>query len=627
MSSPCSQPQRPGRFVASLSIAFGCVLSLPATGQQAVASDGFETIISERAEMENLRQFLDLNLKLGNVGEAKRYAHKILARNSRDVDALGALLGIHLKSRDAKEALRYAKRYRSVRPGAASDALYASALRLNGEKHEALGVMLRSYASVPESGFFFQLPELGYCYYDCRNIEEARRCFIKIRDDKRFSQKQRSQAVRELAGIRREAEIREAYLAIEQRDLKGARRIATALASREKKPHRDVEALIAVLDADERGKVKEAVAAFERLKSKHKGTEPFPYQSTYAILLLDQGRYAEAEAAAREAARVKNPYLTAEDERGRLDTMRMVRQFSRSLVSGEALSQSQSEGHAYRAKVEGSLPINQMRSRIGAEVQINELDFDKSVAGADQTSYQTAYATLSHQFSPTSSARVAAGTVAGNFAYRIAARLARATKANFLEIAIEGGQRPRDSMAVEAFKGEEHRATLKGRVELPAIRRLRLAGEAFVRTVDVEHSAVSKLGDGWGARWEAEYLFYKFQRTMVSVAYVGSVQRFDYSGPALQFPALGIVEDDLHQHGIAVRARMPVGSSMMAHAELGANYRFDDDQFTYSAAGGLEWWISEFTRLTADAAYYTSGLAGNAGSGSFEGRVGVSSSF
>lgn len=611
-----------------LVLTLACVLSGPTSGQQPGASEGFGAITSEGAMLDDMRQFLDLHIKLGNTAEAARYANKILAKAPKDADALGALLGMHLKQRNAKSALSYAGRYRAVRPGGESDALYASALRLNGENDKALSVMLRRYAKVPKGSHFPQLLELCYCYYDCRRIEEARECFIKVRDDKRFSVKNRSEATRELAAIKREEDIREAYLAIEQRNLKKARAIAEDVAKRAKKPNRDVTALFAVLNADERGEVKEAVATFTKLKATHKGPEPFPYQSTYAILLLDDGRYAEAEAAALEAASVKSPFLTAEDDRGRTDTLRLIRQYSRSMLSAEGIYQSQDEGKAYRLKGTASMPVNKKRTRVGVEYQFNELDFDSPIVGANETDYHSVFATLSHQISPKYSVHAAAGAVAGNLAYRIAARMAQPSKEDFLEVVFSGGHRPTDTMTLEAFGSKERRVSVKGKMEVPTNRRVKLSAEVFMREIDIDQPLVSDLGRGWGARWEAEYLFYKFQRTMLSVAYVGGAEHFDYSNAARASSLYGsLVEDDLHKHGIAVRASQSVSENMMAHIALGVDYRFDDKQLTYSAAGGLEWWVSQYTRLTSDVAYYTSGLAGNAGSGYVEGRVGVNSTF
>lgn len=605
-------------------LAASLTLATSATGQQVPASDPFgagdefDLLAQETTELEDLHQFLDLNLKLGELTEAKTYATRILVRNSRDADALGALLGIHLKQKKAQTALSFARRYRAVRPGAEADALYASSLRLNRKFDEALSLMEKRHDEA--KGHFPQLLELCYCYYDARQIEKAESCFQKVADSKRFSAKERAEARKGLASINREREIKKAYSALDQRDLKQARRIATELAKEGKKPNRDVVALTAVLDADEHGKVDEAVVAIEKLKAEHKSEEPFPYLATYAVLLQEQGRFADAEKAARAAVAAETPHTTPEERAARLATLRSIAQQTRPTLAMDGKFQDAAEGQALRGRVKASMAIGkQKRTRIGAEYRFNELDLTNG--GGD--SYHGVLATVSHQFNSKVSGRAAIGAIAGKLAYQAAVRLKRPGREDFVEAIVEGGHRPTDSIALESMNSKERRVTLKGQIDVPSNRRIRLSAEVFGR--DIKVAGAGKIGSGWGARWEAEYTLYKLQRTVVSAAYVGSLEQFDYTASGSAFR--GLVEDNLHSHGLFLRARTALSENLLVHGEVGAAYRFDDSQMVYSVSGGLEYWLSDFTRLDINGAYYTSGKAGNAGSGYFEGRIGLTTSF
>lgn len=582
------------------------------------AADEFDVLSEETTELEDLHQFLDLNLKLGELTEAKKYATRILVRSSRDADALAALLGIHLKQKKAQAALASAVRYRAVRPGAEADALYASALRLNSKFDEALSVMEKRQREA--KGHFPQLLELCYCYTDTRQIEKAEACFKMVASNERFSAKERAEARKGLAAINREREIKKAYVAIDQRDLEQARSIATELAKEGKKPNRDVVALTAVLDADEHGKVDEAVATLEKLKAEHKGDKPFPYLATLAVLLQEQGRFADAEEAAQAAVDAESPHLTPEERAARLDALRSVAQQTRPTLALDGKFQDAAEGTALRGRVKASMALGkQKRTRVGAEYRFNELDLKNG--GGD--SYHGVLATVSHQFNAKVSGRAAVGAIAGKLAYQAALRLKRPGREDFVEAIIEGGHRPKDSIALESMNSRERRVSVKGQIQVPTNRRIRLSGEVYGRDINV--AGAGKIGSGWGARWEAEYTFYKLQRTTISAAYVGAFEQFDHTASGEAFR--GLVEDDLHSHGLVLRARAALSENLLIHGEVGASYRFDDSQMAYSVAAGLEYWLSDFTRLDINGAYYTSGKAGNAGSGYFEGRIGLTTSF
>lgn len=77
---------------------------------------------------------------------------------------------------------------------------------------------------------------------------------------------------------------------------------------------------------------------------------------------------------------------------------------------------------------------------------------------------------------------------------------------------------------------------------------------------------------------------------------------------------------------VAVPARFPA-APFPGHLIPDSGGRFDDEEWACSAAGGGEWRDGPFNRLTAKAACHRSGVAGRAGGGDLEGRVGLSIGF
>lgn len=630
-----------------LACALGCLLTTPLAAQLAPPAEpvnlagveqlpprGFGVLMTpEQIELESYRQFLDLHLKLGNDDEAVDYAHRILDRVAKDPDATAALLGIALKRKEAEPALDYAVQYRIVRPGTEADALWASALRLNGRYNEAMVTMEALHDASPKGRHFPYLLELCYAYVDTRQVEKARTCFEKVRDDQRYSPKQRAAAVKELANLDRDARIKEAYLALEQRNLKKARAIAEEVMKLGPKPHSDAMALMAVVEADELGKVEEAAETFEWLKEKHEGPGRYPYHGAYAVQLLDLGRYEEAEFAANQASLSDTGLLTEDERYDQLEAIRSVRTYSRSTVSLDGIFVDSTEGRGYRADGKLSVPFNGKRTRAGVEYRYSEIDLDDTIPSANEDEYHHVLATLSHQFARGLTATVAGGAAGNNFAYKVAVKMNRPSKDSWVEVKFEGGQRPDDTLILEAHEAKEYRLALAADFEAPVNRRLRFRGEAHARKIDLDSAGIGELGEGWGVRAEVEYLLYKHRRATMALAYVGAFENFDFSGAAkrsrgmLPFDATELVEDDFFSQGLVLRGRYSIQNGLNILGSVGALYRFDDDEMVYHFGAGLEWWYDDFSRLSAEGAYYTSGKAGNAGSGYFEGRLGIDSTF
>lgn len=639
---PC--PRRRGFLsrLASLALRFGlpAVLTAPAAAQQIPAEPAPEQagpladdLPPALGKSAYLRQALDLHLKLEEFDEAQALADQLLAKNRDDPQAVAATAIVALHRRDAPQALYWAQRLRGISPDPETDAIMVAALNLNHRTGEALDLLARLARRTPAGEPFPHLLLVGYTYYAARNLPLARDSFEAVRRDPRYPDPQRAEAARQLANISRDKEIARAYQAIEQRRLRKARSIAEDLASAPAdKPRSDLAALIAILDAEQHGKTGEAVAALESLRARSPQEEARAYSAAYAIQLLDQARYREAHRVALKAANSEHPE-SPDDLGGRLAALRAVCRYARPSVSLDTRFEDRGEGSAWRVGAEASLPVADGRTRLTAELEYHTSNLTGAAIPHATSDYLAACLEARRQLTGHLFASAALGAVDRNFAYRLSLGWRRPSQDTLFEVTFADGQRPTDTLQLEALGARERRLAMHASTEIPGLRRCRLTAEAFLREIDLGNAAFSDLGQGWGARVQLEYLLYRQRRTMLSLAYRGAAEGFDFSSSArrlagaLPYDPLGLVEKDFHSHGFALLAHRTFTPDFSAFLRLGADYRFDSGESVYSVEGGLEYWFSDLSRLGLDLSYYSSGRAAGSEAGYFEARLGMLTSF
>lgn len=584
-------------------------------------------------ELEYLYLYLDLNLKLENYAEAERTADGLLAKNSKDPLALGAKTTILLKRKDAEAALAFAERYRAVSPGPDADSAMVAALNLNRRFDEALEILDRLKERAPKGEPFRYQLDYGFTYYGQQKLDKAREIFVSVRDDRRYSMRQRFEAGKQLANIERDESLLYAYRAIERRDLEFARELADRLDRTNRGPNREITALVAILDAEEHGKVDEAIEVLEKLRETTPEGEEFAYHSALATQYLDKGRYEDAEKAAEAAANLKSAFSRPESAHERLDTLRAVRPYTRSTVSLDVQYEDRAEGEAVRFGAKASMPLKGGKTRIGAEYGLRAYDLDGVFDGGANSEYHIAYLTAKQQLTDRIFATAAVGMVDGEFAYRASLGWKRPSKDTLFEVTYSDGKRPTDTLQLESLGASERRLSVQASGELPANRKVRVTGEAFWREIDLDNASINRLGSGWGLRAQIEYLVFRRQRSMLSVSYIAGFENFDFSSDArsmrglLPYDPMDLVEDDYHSHGLAILGQRELAPDLVGSVRLGADYRLDSHDVVFSLGGGLEWWFSDYARLVLDASYYTSGKAANEDDGYLEGRVGVDMTF
>lgn len=604
-------------------------LLLPvAWAQIAVPPMGAETPVnpSEPApEIAIYRQFLDLNLKLGNTADAEQNARALLARDPKDAQALGAMVSIHTKQKNNKAALATAATLRAHHPGTESDLAMVGALRLNRRFEESLAILNKLKTNTPAGQVFPHLIEFGYTYYDARDISVARQYFERVRNDHRYLPNQRAEAGKQLAAMQRDAKLVSAYTAIEQRDFDQARTILgelNNLAANSPKPATDLVALEAILDADQFGKVEEAARTFATIKKKTPAGEVFPYGSSFATQLIDMRRYAEAEAEIRASADPKSFHLTPEDIASHDEALRYINVFTRPHLTVAERLEDRAEGQAYRTDFDASLPLHGGLTRLGIDAAYHHLD----IPGPGDRRYGTMFVTAKRQLSRHLHASAALGHVAGDFAWRAGLGWTRPSQDTRFEIQLASGQRPTDTLRLESLGAQEDRLTAGASFELPHHRRFRLKADAFARRVDLDSMGIGSLGDGWGARVELEYLLYLHKKARVTASYFVAIEEFDFKSSLARPAAINprdLLEESFQSTGFMILAQAPLSDKLNAQGRFGLDYRFETDELVYIFGGGLDYRLNESTRLEIEAAYYSSGTAGNAAAGYFEGRIGL----
>lgn len=576
---------------------------------------------------------VDLYLKLEDYDAAGKAADRILRKFPNDPVALGAKTSIALKEQDVIASLRWAKRFRAAQPGPDADLALAGSYRLARRFDEALEILEDLRKRTPAGEPFPHLIEFGYTYYDSRQYDRARTVFQTVRNDLRYPPQTREAATKQVANLNRERKIAAAYRAIELRDLDEARAIADDLnevAKREKaeKPDPNLVALNAILDAEQHAYVDAALATFEELKKDTPEGKRFQFNSAYATQLLDKRRYPAAVAALKQANPELNHYFTPEEVAQHREAMFFMKKFANPVIETAVRLQDYSEGRAVRSSLIASKPLNQALTRIGLDYTYTHLDPEVPTPGDAADHYHQAYLTARHQFSDRIHGSAAIGVSNDHLAYRAAVGWSRPSQDQFFELTLSGGHQPVDTLRLEALGAREDRLAFAFSTELPACRRLRLKGNAFVRQIELDHKAVGDLGSGWGGRLELEYLLYKRDRDVATIsAYLG-LEKFNFDSSGTDVALLGfdprdLVEDEYQALGITLYGERALTDNLSVHALAGVEYRIDSGEPVYSIGGGLKYWLNEDAILRADALYSTGGKAANRDAGYFEGTVGV----
>lgn len=223
-----------------------------------------------------------------------------------------------------------------------------------------------------------------------------------------------------------------------------------------------------------------------------------------------------------------------------------------------------------------------------------------------------------------------------------------------------GNQRSNESLSLMALDGREHRAEF--RIGGPLAGRWVLDFAAYYHWI---HVGGERLGDGFGFEGELDYIVQTEtkKRPEIAVGYFGEYHRFDSvsalppsitreirravipqeqvrtaaaSNEEIRRAIPGsfgrevldtLVDPETNRHGLQVTVRKHFADKWSAYAQAGAYYAFDDKSFEYTAAAGMEYYLSDTAMIYAEVRYDSNGRAANTGEGVIEANVGTLISF
>ena len=201
-------------------------------------------------------------------------------------------------------------------------------------------------------------------------------------------------------------------------------------------------------------------------------------------------------------------------------------------------------------------------------------------------------------------------------------------------------ERADDSIALQVLDGRQHRAQIN--FETPVGRLWNLDGFVYYRQVE---ALGEDIGDGWGGQVDFLYTVREAEknRPSIQIGYAGEYHRFNsdergggsfgrYLKPGTTEAEVrefgyDLVEEEINLHGLKVVFEGRVNNKVSYFVAGATQYDFFDEEFQYSAATGLEFYLNDRTRFTTGVEYYSAGQTASSDSGVLLATVGLSITF
>lgn len=207
-------------------------------------------------------------------------------------------------------------------------ALKIESLKKQGRNSEIISSLTTLRESKYSTGVFPYQQDLAYAYYESGNYSAARREFSELANSSGYPAEERADARKTITEMERTAAIKEGDDLLKAKDTEGALAKAESLLKRYP-GHPDVLALQARA-LTEGGRPESAMEILESLRSKHKGSGIFPYESEVGGVYLALKDYDAAAATFQKIldSRTVDAAMKREATKG-LEDVEMTRELER----------------------------------------------------------------------------------------------------------------------------------------------------------------------------------------------------------------------------------------------------------------------------------------------------------
>lgn len=378
---------------------------------------------------------------------------------------------------------------------------------------------------------------------------------------------------------------------------------------------------------------------------------PFPGQEALGSALFHTGEWENSFAAYQEI--LNKPGYEKEDMSEAKKQMRELRQLIRPTASLDLEFGSEDEGDTLQALASFSTAWwKDWRVTVFARENWTSLS-DQSLFDVSDTSVLDAGMTVQRRFGGGYFAEATLGGTETGLIY--GARFGKfANQAVGWSLGFMGNQRSTESVPLQALDGRENR--IEFQAGGPIGDRWLFEFNAWYHWIRV---GGDRLGDGYGFNGALDYIIQTETkgRPEVSVGYFGEYHSFDsvssvppsitqeirravvpqeevrsalasteevrraLAGSFGREVLDSLVDPETNRHGVRLTVRKHFGDEWAGYVQVGGYYAFDDKSFDYTAAAGVEYYLSEAAMIYAEVRYDSNGQ--NSSGGVVEANLGA----
>jgi len=522
-----------------------------------------------------------------------------------------------------------------------------------GHSEEALRLLQeRRSIAAGKKELFMHLDTLGDVHLERKEFELAAAAYEEILQVRGYDEQNRKEAVQGLVAVERDRSFHLAHAAL----LKGRKAEAKKHAEElQKRFPFDPEVL--VLQADVKlayGKVQEAIDDYNALKDRYYRGRYFPGQADLATAYRRGGKPAEALAAVNKITEAAG--YEPEESWNSVWERRELLPYLRHQLSLDLGFTDASEGREHRQALTYASPwLNEWRLVAKAQESYVSLKSSESIfKDVDSSSFES-QVSLQRRLRGNLFVEATIGGSQNDLLY--GARVGSDAPTLSWSLGFSGNARSTESMSLEAFDGREDRVdfALSGLVGS----RVRYGFEAYVKRVKIDGDS---LGDGYGASGSVEYVIQAETRKKpeISIGYFAQYAKFTSEGnpPSsvtrqvdgrkaevrAALPADSelrkalpsnygreifdtLVDPETHRHGMELTLRKHLNLQWNVYVQAGTYYELDQRSFEYTAAAGIEYWLSDNAMLYAEVRYDSSGRASSEDQAIVEASLGAEITF
>ena len=533
-----------------------------------------------------------------------------------------------------------------------------------GHANEALTMLLNNKDKAARAHTLFkQQDALAEIYVERREFKRAILAYEDMLHTTGYDEESLADARKGLAETRRAQLIDQGDRAIKNGDLRTAREIGEALLllAPSDPAARTYQAELKLAS----GHPAEAYAELSEIKAKTPLGETFSGQDSLGDTLNHMGRWESASAAYSEV--LQQPGYSQDDAFTAAIKRRALLPFIKNSLTLDSEFVSEEQGRAWREKL---LYTSSWWNNWRATVTVRDDSLStkgRSLFATRSSSRFEGQAAIQRRFEGGYFAEASMGGAVDNVLY--GARIGKlAAQGVSWSLGFSGNQRADGySIPLEELNGRQNRVTFNAAA--PINERVSFTIEAFANWLRIGSQSV---GRGYGGTGSLGYTLQQETRLLpeISISYVGEYSRFN---AASQLPqkvindlstnpeqirrALGadqslrralpadqdlkaalpanfgneifaeLAAREVNRHGFEVTVRKHIRPTLTVFAQAGPYFDFVDHSWNYTAAAGLEYWLSDSSMLFAEIRYDSEGRGANSGSGVWEANLGAQMTF